>query len=171
MAGSRDQDVHVLCKQLHPWKKVPPIGPSPAFPGTVLWWPAHLSRVAQVCTANQRTSGCPPNCREEIRKGMLLCLPQPKGWAVPASLLQGQAEYCAKFYFKQTFESTQAQLAKVYSASLSHVQYFHKRIKSLVLVTGLNTLANFDFNMVQLQFSRSAAYQLGGTMLNSLLNF
>lgn len=58
MAGSRNQDVHVLCKQLHPWKKVPPIGPSPAFPGTTLWCLAHLSRVAQVCTANQSASGC-----------------------------------------------------------------------------------------------------------------
>lgn len=171
MAGSRDQDVHVLCKQLHPWKKVPPVGPSPAFPGTILWWPAHLSRVAQVCTANQRTSGCPSSCREEIRHRRLLCLLQLEGWAVPASLPQGQAEYYAKFYFRQTFESTQARLAKVSSASLSHVQYFHNRIKSLVLVTGLNTLASFDFNMRQLQFSRSAAYQLGGTMLNSLLKF
>lgn len=52
MAGSRDQDVDVLRKQLHPWKKVPPIGPSPAFPGTVARWLAHLSRVAQVRTAN-----------------------------------------------------------------------------------------------------------------------
>lgn len=108
---------------------------------------------------------------KKSEKGCYFASRSPRAGPVPASLLQGQAEYCAKFYFRQTFESTQAQLAKVYSASLSHVQYFHKRIKSLVLVTGLNILANFDFNMVQLQFSRSAAYQLGGTMLNSLLNF
>lgn len=67
MAGSRNQDVHVLCKQLHPWKKVPPIGPSPALLGTILWCLAHLTRVAQVCTENQSASACPPSCREETR--------------------------------------------------------------------------------------------------------
>lgn len=34
-----------------PGKNIPPIGPSPVFTGTILWWLLHLSRVAQVSTA------------------------------------------------------------------------------------------------------------------------
>lgn len=113
----------------------------------------------------------PPSCRQGTRQEMLPCLLQSKGWVVPTFLPQGQAEYCAKFYIRQTFESIQARLAKLYSASLSPVQYFHNGIKASVLVTGLKILASFDFNMKQLQFSRKALYQLGGTMLNSLLKF
>lgn len=146
MAGSRDQDVHVLCKQLHPWKKVPPIGLSPAFPGTILWWPAHLSRVAQCFCLSSKLQG-----RNQTRDAALPPAAPGLGSASPP---QGQAQYCAKFYFRQTFESMQARLAQVHSASLSHVQYFHSRIKSLVMVTGINTLASCDFSVRHLQFSR-----------------
>lgn len=93
------------------------------------WWLAHLSRVAQVCTANQSASSCAPSCREETRQGMLPCLLKPQGLC-SAPLPQGQPDYCAKFYFRQTFESNKARLVKVYSASQSRVQYFHNRIKS-----------------------------------------
>lgn len=71
-----------------------------------------------------------------------------------ASPPRGQAHCCAEFYFRLTFECIQARLAKVHSASLSHVQYFHSRIKSLVVVTGINTLASCDFSVRHLQFSR-----------------
>lgn len=125
---------------------------APMEKGTTRWplssIPWHHPLVAS--TPQQGSSGVhsQPECFWLCSK--LLGRNQTRDAALPpaapglgsASLPQRQAEYCAKLYFRQTFESTWARLAKVHRASLSHVQYFHSRIKSLGLVTGINTLAS-----------------------------